>query len=37
MTAGGIVDNLSLGFALETQTRPVYAPVFFDFGGPNTA
>ena len=34
-TAGGIVDNLSLGFALETQTRPVYAPVFFDFGGPN--
>jgi len=28
--AGGIVDDdPSLGFALETQTRPVYSPVFF--------
>jgi hypothetical protein len=28
--AGAIVDNTpDLGFALETQTRPVYAPVFF--------
>ena len=33
-TAGGIVDNVLTGFALETQTRPVYSPVFF-FGGPN--
>ena len=33
-TAGGIVDNVFTGFALETQTRPVYSPVFF-FGGPN--
>jgi hypothetical protein len=32
--SGGIVDNVSTGFALETQTRPVYSPVFF-FGGPN--
>ena len=29
--AGGIVDDVQgLGFALETQTRPVYAPDFFD-------
>ena len=29
--AGGIVDDIQgLGFALETQTRPVYAPDFFD-------
>lgn len=29
-SAGGIVtDDPRLGFALETQTRPVYAPVFF--------
>ena len=29
--AGGIVDDVEgLGFALETQTRPVYAPDFFD-------
>lgn len=29
-TAGGIVDDdPTLGFALETQTRPVYSPVFF--------
>jgi aminopeptidase N len=29
--AGGIVDDLDeLGFALETQTRPIYAKGFFD-------
>jgi aminopeptidase N len=29
-TVGGIVDDdPTLGFALETQTRPVYSPVFF--------
>jgi hypothetical protein len=27
--SGGIVDNADIGFALETQTRPIYAPVFF--------
>jgi hypothetical protein len=27
--AGGIVDDTDLGFALETQTRPVYSPGFF--------
>ncbi|HSL08334.1 MAG TPA: M1 family aminopeptidase, partial [Pseudonocardiaceae bacterium] len=28
---GGVVpDAPTMGFALETQTRPVYAPVFFD-------
>ncbi len=27
--AGGIVDDLDLGFALETQTRPVYSKFFF--------
>ena len=28
--AGGIVDNIQgLGFALENQTRPIYAPDFF--------
>ncbi|RBY85298.1 M1 family metallopeptidase [Blastococcus sp. TF02A-26] len=28
--AGGIVDDVpDMGFALETQTRPVYAPAFF--------
>ena len=27
-TAGGIVENVFTGFALETQTRPVYSPVF---------
>ena len=32
--SGGIVDDSPVGFALETQTRPVYTPVFF-FGGPN--
>src|SRR6185436_19953584 len=32
--SGGIVDNVITGIALETQTRPVYSPIFF-FGGPN--
>jgi hypothetical protein len=32
--SGGIVDNVSVGFALENQTRPTYTPGFF-FGGPN--
>jgi hypothetical protein len=34
--SGGIVDDLEgLGFALETQTRPVYSKDFFDeFGDP---
>lgn len=33
-SAGGIVDAVdSLGFALETQTRSIYAPFFF-FGDP---
>ena len=27
--SGGIVDNEELGFALETQTRPIYGTVFF--------
>ncbi|MET0952114.1 MAG: M1 family aminopeptidase [Aeromicrobium sp.] len=27
--AGGIVDDVDLDFALETQTRPVYSPGFF--------
>ncbi len=32
--AGGIVDDVpDLGFALETQTRPVYSPVFFSDQG----
>lgn len=26
---GGIVDDAPLGFALETQTRPIYSSVFF--------
>ena len=34
-SAGGIVDDVDLGFALETQTRPTYSPIFFSFGGPN--
>jgi aminopeptidase N len=29
---GGVVPDASLGFALEDQTRPVYAPTFFDEG-----
>jgi len=32
-TAGGVVDDLDAGFALENQTRPVYSPVFWTFGG----
>lgn len=28
-TGGGIVDDVPLGFALETQTRPIYSSVFF--------
>ena len=33
--SGGIVDDAPVfGFALETQTRPMYSPVFF-FGGPD--
>ena len=31
-TAGGVVDDLDAGFALENQTRPVYSPVFWEFG-----
>jgi aminopeptidase N len=31
--AGGIVDDAPLPFALETQTRPIYGPSFFDGGG----
>jgi hypothetical protein len=31
--AGGIVDAVDVGFALENQTRPVYSPGFF--GGPD--
>jgi hypothetical protein len=27
--AGGVVDSIDVGFALETQTRPVYSPGFF--------
>jgi Peptidase family M1 domain/Peptidase M1 N-terminal domain len=35
--AGGIVtDDERLGFALETQTRPLYSPAFFD-GAENTS
>ena len=30
--AGGIVDDLDAGFALENQTRPIYSPVFWLFG-----
>jgi Peptidase family M1 domain/Peptidase M1 N-terminal domain len=30
--AGGIVDEVEVGFALENQTRPTYSPFFF--GGP---
>ena len=28
--AGGVVVSADLGFALETQTRPIYADVFFE-------
>jgi hypothetical protein len=27
--AGGIVDNVSVGFSLENQTRPIYSPFAF--------
>ena len=30
--AGGTVDDLDAGFALENQTRPVYSPVFWLYG-----
>ncbi|MGH8837351.1 MAG: M1 family metallopeptidase [Actinomycetes bacterium] len=33
-TGGAIVDNHPLGFALETQTRPVYESRFFGGGDP---
>jgi hypothetical protein len=32
--AGGVVDAVPVGFALENQTRPTYSPFFFG-GGPN--
>ena len=32
-TAGGVVDDTDAGFALETQTRPVYSPLFWLFDG----
>ena len=32
-TVGGIVDDVDLGFALETQTRPVYSKVFWTAPG----
>ena len=31
--AGGVVPAAGIGFALETQTRPVYSPKFFTDGG----
>ncbi|MDH2414118.1 M1 family metallopeptidase [Nocardioides sp. CER19] len=31
--SGAIIDDLPIGFALETQTRPVYSPLFW-YGGP---
>jgi hypothetical protein len=31
-TSGGIVDNAPVIFALENQTRPTYAPFFFEVG-----
>ena len=27
-----MVDDVDAGFALENQTRPVYSPVFWEFG-----
>ena len=30
--AGGVVDDYDTGFALENQTRPVYSPVFWEYG-----
>ena len=34
--AGGIVDDLFVGFALENQTRPFYDPIFFRIGQGDT-
>jgi hypothetical protein len=34
-TAGGIVDEAGVGFALENQTRPTYSPFFFGPNQPN--
>jgi hypothetical protein len=34
-TAGGVVDNVEVGFALENQTRPTYSPFFFGPNQPN--
>ena len=34
-TAGGIVDQVDVGFALENQTRPTYSPNFFGPNQPN--
>ncbi|WP_116115953.1 M1 family metallopeptidase [Austwickia chelonae] len=34
-TSGGVAPGLNFGFALETQTRPVYSPTFWDGGDPN--
>jgi peptidase M1-like protein len=34
-TAGGVVDNVEVGFALENQTRPTYSPFFFGPNEPN--
>jgi hypothetical protein len=31
-SSGGIVPDVTLGFALENQTRPTYSPLFFQFG-----
>ena len=34
---GGVVHNeRRIGFALETQSRPIYSPAFFDRGGDGT-
>jgi hypothetical protein len=36
-TAGSIIDDPLIGFALENQTRPIYSPVFFiDRGDPES-
>jgi hypothetical protein len=32
-TAGSIIDDHVIGFALENQTRPIYSPVFFEDRG----
>jgi len=33
--AGGVVDNVEVGFALENQGRPTYSPFFFGPNQPN--